>query len=86
MTIVRNVSEAWSTPTLNLTHDTLVQVHAGAIYLDLGGTATDLDDGLFLVQDPARPLRDSFVVPANVPFRFRRAGKRSTKVYYGALS
>ena len=86
MTIARNVSEAWSTPVVNSTQPTLVQVHAGAIYLDIGGAATDLDDGLFLVQDPARPLRDSFVVPANMPFRFRRAGKRSTKVYYGALS
>jgi hypothetical protein len=84
MALARNVADTWSAP-ITLATDTIFQVQAGSVYLDLGGTATDLDDGLLLVQDPMRPLRDSVVVPAGTNIRWRRAGARSTKLYYGDL-
>lgn len=86
MTLVRNVPETWSDPAITHTAATIIQVQSGAIYVDVGGAAASLDDGLLLVQDPDRPLRDTFVVPANVTFRLRRASGRSAKVYYAELS
>lgn len=85
MTIVRDVPPVWSA-TITTTVDTLFQVQAGAIYLDIGGAATEADDGLFLVQDPVRPLRDSVVIPAGVTLRWKRAGGREAKLYYADLA
>jgi len=84
MTIARNVGPAWSAP-ITLTADTVFQVQAGSIYLDIGGAASADDDGLFLSQDPMRPLRDSATIPAGTVVRWRRAGERSTKLFYAAL-
>jgi hypothetical protein len=86
MALERNVGPVWSSPALTLTEDTIFQVHAGAVYLDIGGTAVDDDDGLLLVQDPARPLRDTVTIPAGVDVRWRRAGERTAKLYYAPLA
>ena len=84
MTLARSIGPAWSTP-ITLAADTIFQIQAGAVYLDIGGTATDDDDGLFLVQDPMRPLRDTVVIPAGVDVSWRRASERSAKLYYAPL-
>lgn len=85
MALERNVGPEWSSA-LTLTEATLFQVHAGAVYLDIGGAAAAEDDGLLLVQDPMRPLRDSVEIPAGATVRWRRAGERGAKLYYAALA
>ena len=87
MALERNVGPDWS-DALTLTADTIFQVHAGAVYLALDATTApaDLDDGLLLVQDPMRPLRDSVTIPSGVAVRWRRAGERTTKLYHGAVA
>ena len=84
MALDRNVGPEWSTP-ITLGENTIFQVQAGAVYLDLGADAPDLDDALFLVQDPERPLRDSVIVPSGVTVRWRQAGGRRAKLYYASL-
>ena len=81
--IVRPTDD-WSSP-LTLTADTIFQCQAGTVFLAIGDEPDSDDDGLVLVQDPMRPLRDSVVIPPGTDVRWRRANDRPTKLYYAAL-
>ena len=84
--IVRPTDD-WSSP-LTLTAETIFQCQAGTVFLAIlsaGDTPASDDDGLVLVQDPMRPLRDSVVIPEGKDVRWRRVNGRPAKLYYAAL-
>ena len=77
----------WSDP-ITLTAPVMFQCQAGTVFLAIlsaGDTPASDDDGLILVQDPMRPLRDSVIVPEGKDVRWRAANDRPTKLYYAEL-
>jgi hypothetical protein len=78
------VTEAWSTPSLTLTKDTVFQARTGNIILDIGGTAADGSlDGYLMTANPEDGRRDGIVLPTGTVVRWRKvSGKAPATLYY----